>query len=177
MVDIPGQVSCWPGPGHAAVEASGVPDVVSAPAARYQRTGIRIRSLNHQEVGVLCIGGEDRSSSTDLTPEPPCGLSADGDQRHLGPGGACQVHSDPGHRVNRLGLRLVQNKTKRKPLVPSTVRTPVEPVELLAIFIPSDAVELVLVSVATLQDSPSSRPQISGHLNTLNHGRADSERR
>ena len=51
------------------------------------------------------------------------------------------------------------------------------PVELLPILVPADAVELVRVSVATVQDSPGSRHQISGHLNTLNHGRAHSHRR
>ena len=112
IVDVPGEVCCWPGPRHAAVEAEVVPDVVPSLAAGDERTS-RPGSLNHQQVGVLCVGGEDRRGPTDLAPEPPRGFSADGDQRDPGLGGARQVHGEPGHGVNGLGLRLVQNKTKQ----------------------------------------------------------------
>ena len=177
IVDVPGEVGSRPAGGQTAVDGGGVPQVVPPPAAGYQRTS-RAGSLHHQEVGVLRVCGKDRSGSTHLTPEPPRGLPADREERHRGPGGARQVHGDPGHRVDRLGLRLVQNKTKRKFSVglASSGRS-TSPVELLPILVPADAVELVRVSVATVQDSPGSRHQISGHLNTLNHGRAHSHRR
>ena len=113
IVDVPGEVGSRPGRGQTAVDGGGVPQVVPPPAAGYQRTS-RAGSLHHQEVGVLRVCGKDRSGSTHLTPEPPRGLPADREERHRGPGGARQVHGDPGHRVDRLGLRLVQNKTKCK---------------------------------------------------------------
>ena len=177
IVDVPGEVCRRPGPGHAAVETEAVPHLVSPPAAGDERTS-RSGGLNHHQVRVLGVRGEDRGRPADLTAKPPRGLSADGDQRHPGLGGAGQVHGDPGYGVHGLRLRLVEDKTKSG-TVHCTVLSSITvgPVELLAIFIPSDAVEFVLVRVATLQHSPGSPHQISGHLNTLNHGRAHSHRR